>query len=50
MSRCWEDFLIGQIFFYSGGLRANRNVSGKFGMKLAIKIESNIFAIVLLNL
>ena len=31
-------FLIGQIFFYSGGLGANRNVSGKLGMKLAICI------------
>ena len=37
MSRCWEVFLIGQIFFYSGGLRASWNVSGKLGMKLAIE-------------
>ena len=29
-------FLIGQIFFYLGGLRANKKVSGKLGMKLAI--------------
>ena len=35
-SRCWEVFLIGQIFFYLGGLGANRNVSGKLSMKLAI--------------
>ena len=33
-------FLISQIFFYSGGLRANRNVSGKLGIKLAIQINS----------
>ena len=38
-SRCWEVFLIGQIFFYSGGLGANRNVSGKLGMKLAIALN-----------
>ena len=45
-SRCWEVFLIGQIFFYSEGLGANRNVSGKLGMKLAIifteVVEKNI--------
>ena len=35
-SRCWEVFLICQIFFYLGGLGANRNVSGKLSMKLAI--------------
>ena len=35
-SRCWEVFLIGQIFFYSEGLGAKRNASGKLGMKLAI--------------
>ena len=35
-SRCWEVFLIGHIFFYSEGLRAKRNASGKLGMKLAI--------------
>ena len=29
--------MIGQIFFYSGGLRANQNVSGKLGMKIAIE-------------
>ena len=29
-------FLIGQIFFYSGGLGANWNVSRKLGMNLAI--------------
>ena len=40
MSRCWEVFLIGQIFFYSGELGANRNVSGKLGMKLAIALIS----------
>ena len=28
-------FLIGQIFLYSVGLGANRNMSGKLGMKLA---------------
>ena len=28
--------MIGQIVFNSGGLGANRNVSGKLGMKLAI--------------
>ena len=33
-------FLIGQIYFYSGGLGANRNVSGKLGMKSAI-LSSN---------
>ena len=38
-SRCWEVFLIGQIFFYSGGLRAYRNVSGKLCIKLAIMIQ-----------
>ena len=42
-SRCWEVFLIGQIFFYSGGLGANRNVSGKLGMKLAIKGQVHVF-------
>ena len=36
MSRCWEVFLIGQIFFYLEGLGAKRNASGKLGMKLAI--------------
>ena len=30
-------FLIGQIFFYSGGLGANRNLSGKLCMKLAME-------------
>ena len=35
-SRGWEVFLIGQIFFYPGVLGANRNVSRKLGMKLAI--------------
>ena len=40
MSHCWEVFLIGQIFFYSGELGANRNVSGKLGMKLAIALIS----------
>ena len=30
--------MIGQIFFYSGGLGANGNVSGKLGMKLAITL------------
>ena len=35
-SRCWGVFLIGQIFFYSEGLGAKRNASGKLGMKLAI--------------
>ena len=35
-SGCWEVYLIGQIFFYLGGLGADRNVSGKLGMKLAI--------------
>ena len=38
-SRFWEVFLIGQIFFYSGGLGANRNVSGKLDMKLAIGVK-----------
>ena len=42
MSRCWEVFLIGQIFFYSGGLGANRNVLGKLGMKLAIRLLNNL--------
>ena len=28
--------MVGQIVFNSGGLRANRNVSGKLGMKLAM--------------
>ena len=50
MSHCWEVVLIGQTFFYSGGLGANRNVSGKLGKKLAIpvvilqnnRIEQNI--------
>ena len=37
-SRCWGVFLIGQIFFYSEGLGAKRNVSGKLGMKLAISL------------
>ena len=35
-SRCWEVFLIGQIFFYSEVLGAKRNASGKLGMELAI--------------
>ena len=35
-SRCWEVFLIGQIFIYWGGLEADQNVSVKLGMKLAI--------------
>ena len=42
-SRCWEVFLIGQIFFYSEGLRAKRNASGKLGMKLAIRTYLNIY-------
>ena len=33
-------FLIGQILFYLGGLGANRNVSGKLSMKLAINIQN----------
>ena len=36
-SRCWEVFLIGQIFFLSGELGANLNMSGKLGMKLPIR-------------
>ena len=39
-SRCWEVFLIGQTFFYSEGLGAKRNASGKLGMKLAISLET----------
>ena len=35
-SRCWEVYLIGQIFFCSEGLGAKRNASGKLGVKLAI--------------
>ena len=34
-------FLIGQTFYYSGGPRANWNVLGKLGMKLAIVDDSN---------
>ena len=37
-----EFFLIGQIYFYSGWLGANRNVSGKLGMKLAITSSAYI--------
>ena len=32
-------YLIGQICFYSGGLGANQNVSGKLCMKLAINFQ-----------
>ena len=32
-----ECSMIGQIIYDSGGLGANRNVSGKLGMKLAIQ-------------
>ena len=34
--RCWKVFWLARYFFYSGGLGANRNVSGKLDMKLAI--------------
>ena len=36
-------FLIGQIFFYLGELGANRNMSGKLGMKLAIWVRFGKF-------
>ena len=42
-SRCWEVFLIGQIFFYSEGLGAKQNASGKLGMKLAIVLFGSSF-------
>ena len=30
------------MFFFLGGLRANRNVSGKFGIKLAIALKRQL--------
>ena len=35
--------MIGQIFFYSGELGANRNESGKLGMKLAMAVKFGLF-------
>ena len=38
-SRYWEVFLIGQIFFYSGELGANRNVSGETRYEISYKLQ-----------